>query len=140
MFLEALLHRQQTACRRYKFASKSLAFLISSTLALPPKFPIQKPEDTTHSPTNMKLSSIVAALITVAPLATLAMPSPNEDSGLVKREKCTVPINFGLDQDGTCVDTTKKNPCPNGILVTGHCGGGNSNICCIPTRCGIGIP
>ncbi|KAJ9664245.1 hypothetical protein H2198_000463 [Neophaeococcomyces mojaviensis] len=94
----------------------------------------------------MKFTATFLALMAAIPLTVYAIPSPEpgaaagELSDLMKRAACTVPIDLAPDASGTCVDTTRSNSCPNGILVTGHCPGANNIICCIPRRCGIGTP
>ncbi|KAK5942566.1 hypothetical protein PMZ80_005131 [Knufia obscura] len=94
----------------------------------------------------MKLTTAITALLGSIPFTVFAMPSlsnmsPVDDNAkLIRRTDCTVPINNGFDADGTCVDTTQGNSCPNGILVTGHCPGTANIICCIPERCGINTP
>jgi hypothetical protein len=85
----------------------------------------------------------VVSLITLLPVLISATPAPNpeplpgvsDNFTLLKRAACTVEVDLDFDKHGTCVDTTKGNACPNGLLVPGHCPGANNIICCIPNDC-----
>ena len=84
-------------------------------------------------------SLTITGLMAILPLLAFATPTPQGDFSLkpdlLKRQACTVEVDLDFDKHGTCVDTTKGNSCPNGILVTGHCDGANNIICCIPNDC-----
>lgn len=84
-------------------------------------------------------ATTMTTLTALLPLLATANPVLQGDVtskyNLLKRAACTVPVDLGFDKQGTCVDTTKGNSCPNGLLVPGHCQGVKSVICCIPNDC-----
>lgn len=75
----------------------------------------------------MKFTTLITLLSLILPL--LANPITTE-SELEKREDCIV-LDGGKFYGGRCVDVKKGKQCEGGLLVTGWCGGGNTNICCV---------
>lgn len=83
----------------------------------------------------MKLDTFIS-LLTLASLQIVSAHPSTDASSLEKRESCKVcvagpPGSIAKCYPGTCVDVRKGKQCPKGLLITGHCSGGNTNICCI---------
>ncbi len=129
--------KSKTVLRRRRILSTTFKQSKATTTHLTEQ--LKTPSVITPTIFNMK-SFIVTSLFTILPaLLVSATPTPQGDTSpnfdLLKRAACTVEVDLDFDKHGTCVDTTKARSCPNGILVPGHCGGGNNIICCIPNDC-----
>jgi hypothetical protein len=85
-------------------------------------------------PLLLALIALILTFTTGNPIAdpTEASSLNDIESSPIEKRAASCIVKQGSNKyKGTCVDVRKGKQCQGGLLVTGFCKGGNTNICCL---------